>query len=149
MSVMYGRETYVRYTSTRMQQFVQFVRHFLIRNRSHFYDLPLDLCEKCRYGCGTFAKHSAIFAKRTTIRQTRFIFIAKSAAILGLQHFTRRRTAARPSKCGAHGGRNAVHMLPCFQVPLRHVYCILFDAYCMGIIEREAGNTHRVYRDGK
>ena len=32
--------------------------------------------------------------------------------------FTRRRTAARTSKCGAFGVRKAAHMPPCFQVPL-------------------------------
>ena len=52
---------------------------------------------------------------------------AKGAAILVLRHFTRRQS----SKCSAFGGRKAAHMLPCFQVPLRHVCCILFDTYCM------------------
>ena len=56
------------------------------------------------------------------------IFTAKGTAIRG---FTRRCTAARQSKCGASGGRKAVHMPPCFQVPLRHVCCIRFDAYCI------------------
>ena len=59
----------------------------------------------------------------------RHIFTAKSAAILGLWCFTRRRTATRPSKCGTHGGRKAAHMAPHFQVPLRRVCCILFDVY--------------------
>ena len=54
---------------------------------------------------------------------------AKGTAILGLQRFTRRHTAARPSKCGAHSERKVAHMAPRFQVPLRHVCCILFDAY--------------------
>ena len=42
-----------------------------------------------------------------------------------LQRFTRQCTAAWPSKCSAFGGRKAVRMPPCFQVPLRHICCIL------------------------
>ena len=45
------------------------------------------------------------------------------------RHFTRRRTAARPSKCGTFDGRKAAHMPPCFQVPLWCTCCILYDAY--------------------
>ena len=43
----------------------------------------------------------------------------------------RTRTVARPSKCGAFGRRKAAHMVPCFEVLLRRVCCILFDVYCM------------------
>ena len=57
------------------------------------------------------------------------IFTAKGAAIQGLRHFIIQRTAVWPSKCGAHGGRKAAHMAPCFQVLLWRVYCIIFDAY--------------------
>ena len=74
---------------------------------------------------------AVLFAKRTTIWQTRRIFTAKGVTILALRRFTRRHTAAQPSKCGTHGGKKATHMTPCFQVLLRHVCCILFDAYRM------------------
>ena len=79
-------------------------------------------------------------------------FMAKSAAIQGFWHFTRQRTAARPSKCGAaikvwrghqsvarpskcgaHGGRKAAHMTPRFQVPRWCICCILFDVNCMWV----------------
>ena len=44
-------------------------------------------------------------------------------------HGKRQYTAVLPSKCDAHSVRKAVHMAPCFQVPLTDVCCILFDAY--------------------
>ena len=33
---------------------------------------------------------------------------------------------ARPSKCGAHSGRNTAHMAAHFQVPLRRIFCFFF-----------------------
>ena len=64
------------------------------------------------------------------------IFTAKGAAILKLQHFTRRHTAARPSKCGASSTKlrgflreKAARFTPFFQVPPCLVYCILLDVY--------------------
>ena len=59
-------------------------------------------------------------AKRAAIRQTRRIFTAKSTTILGLQRFTRRRTAVRPSKCDAHGGRKPAHGTFC---QTHHNFC--------------------------
>ena len=67
------------------------------------------------------------------------IFTAKGAAILGFRYFTRWHTAARPSKCGAFGGRKAAHMPPCFQLPLQFDFCIIFDAY--DIYERTSLQT--------
>ena len=55
--------------------------------------------------------------------------MAKSVTILGLWHFTGRHTAARPSKCDAHGGRRVAHVVPRFHVSLQRVCCILFDVY--------------------
>ena len=82
------------------------------------------------YGIAAFfGKRAMIFARRAAIRRTHHIFTAKGTAILGLWCFTRQRTVVQPSKCGTHGGRKAAHMEPCFQVPLRRVCCILFDAY--------------------
>ena len=75
------------------------------------------------------AKRAAIVAKSAIIRRMHCIFTAKSTAIQGLRQFTRRRTAARPLKCGTHGRRKAAHMVPHFQVPPRCVCCILFDVY--------------------
>ena len=80
------------------------------------------------YGiAAVFAVPAVIFAKCAAICR---IFTAKGATILELRHFTRWRTAARPSKCGAFGERKAAaYMVPCFQVPLRRVCYILFDIY--------------------
>ena len=73
-----------------------------------------------------FAKHAAIFAKRVAfLRQkapqfvdcTRIVALHKTAhcgVAIKVRHF---------------GGRKAARMPPCFQVPLRHVCCILLDAY--------------------
>ena len=70
---------------------------------------------------------AALFAERDAIRRMCCIFTAKSAAILGLRHFTRGRTAIQPSKCSTHGGRKVAHMALRFK--LRHVCSILFDVY--------------------
>ena len=79
------------------------------------YGLPLDCAGSTVIpNCGTFC-------------QMCHIFTAKGAA--RLRRFTRRHTAVRLSKCSAHGGRKAVHMVPCFQVPLRCACCTLFVAY--------------------
>ena len=42
-------------------------------------------------------------------------------------------SVARPSKCGAHGGRKAAHMTPRFQVPRWCICCILFYVNCMWV----------------
>ena len=77
-----------------------------------------------------------LFAKHAAICRTHSIFTAKGAAILKLQHFTRRHTAARPSKCGASSTKlrgflreKAARFTQFFQVPPRLIYCILFDVY--------------------
>ena len=87
-----------------MQQFVKFVRHFLA---PHFYENHAALLWFVREAQGYGI--AALFAKRATIRQTRRVFMAKGAAILGLRCSTRRcshqSAALLPSKCGAFGGR--------------------------------------------
>ena len=94
----------------------------------------------CLWTCAESARYgfAALFAKRGAIRQTHRIFTAKSTVIelrrFARRRFTRRRftrqhTTARPSKCGAHGGRKAVHMVAHFHVLSRHVCCILFHVY--------------------
>ena len=98
--------------SKRLQQFVKFVRRFLIRNAPHFYGLPPDLCWK---------------------RQE-------------LRRFTRRCTVARPSKCGAHGGRKVAHMAAVFsraaatrllhsfrRIPY-NIYYIVHPPYCIIVL---------------
>ena len=52
---------------------------------------------------------AAIFVKHVAIRRAHCIFTDCGALQDG------GRTAARPSKCGAHGGRKVVHMTPCFK----------------------------------
>ena len=59
----------------------------------HTFMVCLWICARSVGEYGT----AALFAKRAAIQQIR-IFMAKSAAIQGLWRFTRRRTAARPSK---------------------------------------------------
>ena len=68
--------------------------------------------------------------------QARTQFTAKGATILELRRFTRRRSAARPSKCGGFGGRKAApcfqvppcfKVSPCFKVPPQRICCLLFD----------------------
>ena len=129
------------YSKKNATQFVKFVRHFSIRNR-----VALLWFVRKAPGYGTaaiFAERAAIFAKhrnsantqqfgeRAAIRRTR----SNSA---NAPHFHCKRcrnlqdggrTAARPSKCSAFGVRKVAHMPPCFQVPLRHICCILFDVY--------------------
>ena len=106
-----------------MQRFVKFVRSFLTRKLAALLWFGSGFVHKVPgYGI------AALFAKHAAIQQMRHISTAKGTAILGLWRFTRRRTAVRPSKCGAHSGRRAAHMPPCFQVLLRHVCFILFDA---------------------
>ena len=82
-----------------------------------------------------FGEHAAIRRTRRNSANTphfhgkRCCNPAKGASIQVLRRFTRWHTVARPSKCGGFGGRKAAHMPACFQVPLRRVCCILFDAY--------------------
>ena len=109
------------------QQFVKFVRRNLIRKYAALLWFASGFCAgSSGYGIAAiFAERATIFAKHDAIRRTQCIFTAKRAAILELRRFTRRRTAARPSKCSAHGGRKAAHMVPRFQVPPWCVCCIL------------------------
>ena len=117
---------YVWYASKIMKHFLKFVLCFLIRKRATLLWFASGFVrEALGYGIVT------LFAKRSAIQRTRRIFTTKVVAIQELRRFTRRRTAARPSKCGTFGGRKAVHVPPCFQVPLRHVCFILCDAYRM------------------
>ena len=37
----------------------------------------------------------------------------------------------RPLKCSAHGGRKVVHVPPCFQVPLRHMFSSAATAHLL------------------
>ena len=126
----------------------------------HFYGLPLDLCGKRRI------RIAAIFTKCNAIRKTCRIFTARGAAVQdgalrrstrrgrrrstrrGRRRSTRRGTAVQPSKCGAFGGRKVAHMPPCFQVPLWHVCCILFDSYRRILVDMYRP-THRVIRLAK
>ena len=93
----------IRYTSKRMQQFVKFVCHVLIKSRATLYGLPLDLCGKRRIrNCGTFC-------------QTRRNFCQTRRNLVNTPHFrgkkrrnpcfTGQRTAARTrwEISGAHG----------------------------------------------
>ena len=85
----------VQYASKRMQRLVKFVCRNPIRQRATLYGLPLDLCRKRRIrNCGSFCQ---------THRNSANVphFHDKKRRNLGLRRFTRRRTAARPSKCGA------------------------------------------------
>ena len=89
------------------------------------------LCEICapliRTALSWFVREApgygtaALFAKCAAIRRACHIFTAKGApAILELQHFTRRCSAARPSKCGVLGGRkrrDLRHFFKCRRVP--------------------------------
>ena len=107
-----------------MQQFVKICVPQSDKTMLHTFMVCLWICVgSAGYGI------AALFAKHAAIRRTRRIFTAKSATIEGLRRFTRRRTATRPSKCGAHGGRKSVHMAPRFQVPSQRVCYILFDVY--------------------
>ena len=100
--------------SKRMQQSVQFLRRFLIRNCA---TLLWFVQEALGYRIAAlFVERAVIFSKRAVIRRTLHTFMAKGAAILGLRRFTRRCTAARSSKCGTFVGRKASHMPPCFRV---------------------------------
>ena len=99
----------LRYASKRMRQFVKFVRHFLI---SHTFMICLWICAG-----SAGIQIAALFAKTRC-----------NSANASHFHGKRRCSAVQPSKCSAHGGRKAAHMALCFQVPLRHICCILFDA---------------------
>ena len=79
--------------------------------------------------CGAFCQTRRNLVNALYVHGERCCNPAKIAAIQGLRRFTRRHTVVRPSKCGTFGGRKATYMPPCFQVPLWHVCCILFDAY--------------------
>ena len=70
---------YIQYTSKTTQQFVKFVRSFLIRNRAA---LLWFVREAPGYGIAAlFAKRTAIFAKCAAIWRTHCIFTAKGAEI--------------------------------------------------------------------
>ena len=99
----------MRHTSKRMQQFVK--------------------CAAIWRTCHIFTAKGAAIQRKAPQSSEKCRNLAKGAKILGLRRFTRRHTAARPSKCSTFGGRNAVHVPPCFQVPPQHVCCILFDVY--------------------
>ena len=123
-----------------MQQCVKFVCRFFT---PYFYENRTALLwfvrEAPGYGITAFfcqTRHNS--ANVPYFHSKRLRNPAKGAAIriLGLQHFTRRCTAARPSKCGTFAIKmwcfwweKAARMLPCFQMPLCHICCILFDTY--------------------
>ena len=67
----------IRYASKTMQQFIEFVRHFLIRNRATLLWL---VREAPRY------EIAVLLAKCATIQQTRRIFTAKGATIQQKAH---------------------------------------------------------------
>ena len=53
------------------------------------------------------------FCQSAAIRRSVRVFHRKSAAILGLRHFTRRHTFRDSVRCGAHRGISVVHGMPC------------------------------------
>ena len=119
---------HLRYTSKRMQQFVKFVFHFDKKSRRTFM-----VCAGSTgiQNCGAFCRTRSDFCqtRHNSVNAPHFhgkrCHNPRDAAILGLQRLTRRHTAVQPSKCGTFGGRKAAHMPQCFQVPRRHVCCIL------------------------
>ena len=89
----------------------KFVHHFLIRNRAALL---------------WFVREAPGFGIAAGFLPNAPHYHDKSTTVQGLRRFTRRCTAARPSKWDAFGGGKVAHMPPCFQVLLRRVCCILF-----------------------
>ena len=114
-------------TRQKEQQFIKFVRCFLIRNRATLLWFVREVQDT---ELRRFLPNAPQFGGLAAFSRRKVLQSGKSRRNLC---FTRRHTVARPSKCGTFGGRKAACMQPCFQVPLRHVCCILFDAYriCM------------------
>ena len=73
------------------------LRHFLPNVQQFLPNVP-QFGKRATFS-GQKAPHTPHFQGKR--RRTRHIFRAKGAAIQGLWCFTRRRTVARPSKCGA------------------------------------------------
>ena len=123
--------TYGIRQSKRTQQFVQFVRRFLIRT-----------CATLLWFASGFVREAPDMELRRFLPNVpRFLpnapqfgecdAFSRQKAPQSLDYGTlkERCTAALPSKCGAYSGRKAAHMAPRFHVPPQHVCCIIFDVY--------------------
>ena len=101
------------------------MRHFLIRTRATPLWFPSGFVrETADTELWCFLPNGPQFGERTTFSRQKALQTFNCG-------FTRRSTAARPSKCGTHGGRKAAHMVPHYHVPLQCVCYILFYVYHM------------------
>ena len=145
--------TYVWYVLKRMQQFVKICAPLFdkkcdtllrycgaffqtcrnLANAPHFHEGVRLLCCKCTIIRESVPSSLHLQGRRYTF--TDYGALARKDAALSRKtaHFwdcgELGTIVARPSKCSAHGWRKAPHITSCFQVRVRRVCCILFDAY--------------------
>ena len=98
-----------------------------------------------------FAKFDSIFANVPQFGETHRIFVAKGAAILELRRFTRRHTAARPSKCGQTCHNSAKRTASSWQKVPQSLSCgalqdgTLRHGHQSAAKRATFGETHRIF----
>ena len=91
-----------------------------IRNCGAFCRTCIDFCQTRRNSASVLHFHGKKRRNPPALYK-----MAHSNMAIKVQRLCQLSATFLPSKYGAFGGRKPARMLPCFQVPLRHVCCSL------------------------